>query len=183
MIADRGPRDEPDRRTPQRGGRRPAMAAMRGADVIAEYLISEKVPYVFGLCGHGIVGLMDALGSRADRIKMVGGHHEQVAGYMADASYRIPPPLGGAPLREAPLPGSAPRDAPARAAAGVQDRHDGPAWARQCRRPARRLRRGNHRPAARARPMVARDRPSLRPVARDRAPAIRPARGGRAARD
>ena len=65
------------------------MAAMRGADLIAEYLISEKVPYVFGLCGHGIVGLMDALGSRADRIKMVGVHHEQVAGYMADAYYRI----------------------------------------------------------------------------------------------
>jgi len=65
------------------------MAAMRGADLIAEYLISEKVPYVFGLCGHGIVGLMDALGSRADRVKMVGVHHEQVAGYMADAYYRI----------------------------------------------------------------------------------------------
>src|SRR3990172_3666303 len=89
MIAERGPRDEPDWRTPQRGGKRPAMAAMRGADLIAEYLISEKVPYVFGLCGHGIVGLMDALGSRADRIKMVGVHHEQVAGYMADAYYRI----------------------------------------------------------------------------------------------
>src|SRR4030065_1299490 len=94
MIADRGPRDEPDRRTPQRGGKRPAMAAMRGADLIAEYLISERVPYVFGLCGHGIVGLMDALGSRADRIKMVGVHHEQVAGYMADAYYRISPPPG-----------------------------------------------------------------------------------------
>jgi acetolactate synthase I/II/III large subunit len=65
------------------------MNAMRGADLIAEYLISEKVPYVFGLCGHGIVGLMDALGSRADRIKMVGVHHEQVAGYMADAYYRV----------------------------------------------------------------------------------------------
>src|SRR3990172_8265931 len=89
MIAERGPRDEPDWRTPQRGGKRPAMAARRGADLIAEYLISEKVPYVFGLCGHGIVGLMDALGSRADRIKMVGVHHEQVAGYMADAYYRI----------------------------------------------------------------------------------------------
>ena len=35
---------------------------MRGGELIAEYLIGEKVPYVFGLCGHGIVGLMDALG-------------------------------------------------------------------------------------------------------------------------
>ncbi|MBI3637959.1 MAG: thiamine pyrophosphate-binding protein, partial [Candidatus Rokubacteria bacterium] len=62
---------------------------MRGADLIAEYLISEKVPYVFGLCGHGIIGLMDGLVSRADRIKMIGVHHEQVAGYMADAYYRV----------------------------------------------------------------------------------------------
>lgn len=62
---------------------------MRGGELIAEYLISEKVPYVFGLCGHGIVGLMDALGQRADRIRMIGVHHEQVAGYMADAYYRI----------------------------------------------------------------------------------------------
>ncbi len=62
---------------------------MRGGELIAEYLIGEKVPYVFGLCGHGIVGLMDALGQRADRIKMIGAHHEQVAGYMADAYYRV----------------------------------------------------------------------------------------------
>ncbi len=62
---------------------------MRGGELIAEYLIGEKVPYVFGLCGHGIVGLMDALGQQADRIKMIGVHHEQVAGYMADAYYRV----------------------------------------------------------------------------------------------
>lgn len=62
---------------------------MRGGDLIAEYLIRENVPYVFGLCGHGIVGLMDALGQRADRIKMIGVHHEQMAGYMADAYYRV----------------------------------------------------------------------------------------------
>ena len=44
---------------------------MRGGDLIAEYLVRENVPYVFGLCGHGIVGLMDALGQRADRIKIL----------------------------------------------------------------------------------------------------------------
>ncbi len=63
--------------------------SMRGADLIAEYLIKEKVPYVFGLCGHGIIGLMDALAEREDRIKMIGVHHEQAAGYMADAYFRI----------------------------------------------------------------------------------------------
>jgi acetolactate synthase-1/2/3 large subunit len=62
---------------------------MRGGELIAEYLINEHVPYVFGLCGHGIVGLMDALGQRADRIRMIGVHHEQIAGFMADAYYRV----------------------------------------------------------------------------------------------
>jgi acetolactate synthase-1/2/3 large subunit len=62
---------------------------MRGGELIAEYLIGENVPYVFGLCGHGIVGLMDALGQRADRIRMIGVHHEQIAGFMADAYYRV----------------------------------------------------------------------------------------------
>jgi acetolactate synthase I/II/III large subunit len=65
------------------------MGSMSGGDLIAEYLVSEKVPYVFGLCGHGIVGLMDALERQRDRITMIGVHHEQVAGYMADAYYRV----------------------------------------------------------------------------------------------
>jgi acetolactate synthase-1/2/3 large subunit len=62
---------------------------MRGGELIAEHLIAEGVPYVFGLCGHGIVGLMDALAQRSDRIRMIGVHHEQIAGYMADAYYRV----------------------------------------------------------------------------------------------
>src|SRR5207245_1433509 len=69
----------------------PREAVMLRGDLIAEYVVRENVPYVFGLCGHGIVGLMDALGQRADRIKMIGVHHEQVAGYMADAYYRVAP--------------------------------------------------------------------------------------------
>lgn len=65
------------------------MEAMRGADLLAEYLVKEKVPYVFGLCGHGIVGFMDAIARRQDRVKMIGVHQEQVAGYMADAYFRV----------------------------------------------------------------------------------------------
>lgn len=65
------------------------MGTMRGADLIADYLIREKVPYVFGLCGHGIVGLMDGICGRGEQIKMIGVHHEQVAGYMADAYFRV----------------------------------------------------------------------------------------------
>ena len=33
------------------------MSRMRGADIVVEYLIREKVPYVFGLCGHGNIGM------------------------------------------------------------------------------------------------------------------------------
>lgn len=65
------------------------MGTMRGADLIAEYLIREKVPYVFGLSGHGIVGFMDGISGRQGEIKMIGVHHEQAAGYMADAYFRV----------------------------------------------------------------------------------------------
>lgn len=65
------------------------MAKMRGSDLIVEYLIKEQVPYIFGLCGHGIIGFMDGLYDHQDKIKMIGVHHEQVAGYMADAYFRV----------------------------------------------------------------------------------------------
>ena len=32
-----------------------------GGQVIVDYLVREKVPYVFGLCGHGNIGFIDAL--------------------------------------------------------------------------------------------------------------------------
>jgi acetolactate synthase I/II/III large subunit len=60
-----------------------------GGQVIVDYLIREKVPYVFGLCGHGNIGFIDALHERADAIKTVSVHHESVAGFMADVYYRI----------------------------------------------------------------------------------------------
>jgi acetolactate synthase I/II/III large subunit len=63
--------------------------AQKGAEIIVEYLIKEKVPYLFGVCGHGNIGLLDAAASAADRIKTISVHHEQAAGYMADAYYKI----------------------------------------------------------------------------------------------
>lgn len=65
------------------------MAKMRGADIIAEYLIREKVPYLFGLCGHGIIGFLDAFYDRQDKIKVISVRHEQAAGHMADAYFRV----------------------------------------------------------------------------------------------
>lgn len=62
---------------------------LKGAEVIVERLVAEGVPYAFGLCGHGILGLLDALYDRQDEIKTVSVHHEAVAGFMADAFYRV----------------------------------------------------------------------------------------------
>jgi acetolactate synthase-1/2/3 large subunit len=64
-----------------------------GGQVIVDYLVREKVPYVFGLCGHGNIGFLDALYERSDDIKTVSVHHESVAGFMADVYYRV----GGKP--------------------------------------------------------------------------------------
>jgi acetolactate synthase I/II/III large subunit len=62
---------------------------LNGGQVIVDYLVREKVPYVFGLCGHGNIGLLDALYERAGDIKTISVHHETVAGFMADVYYRI----------------------------------------------------------------------------------------------
>jgi acetolactate synthase I/II/III large subunit len=65
------------------------MARMKGADLITEYLIKNGIPYVFGICGHGNVGLLDSLYGVRDRIKLVSPRHEQVAAHMADAYFRV----------------------------------------------------------------------------------------------
>jgi acetolactate synthase I/II/III large subunit len=62
---------------------------VNGGEVIVEYLAREKVPYVFGLCGHGNVGLLDALYDRTDAIRTISTRHEQTAGHMADAYFRV----------------------------------------------------------------------------------------------
>src|SRR5580704_10977193 len=66
-----------------------ARATSTGAACIADFLIQQRVPYVFGLCGHGILGLLDGLFDRQDRIKTISVHHESVAAFMADAYFRV----------------------------------------------------------------------------------------------
>ena len=65
------------------------MAEMKDGELIVEFLIKEKVPYVFGICGHGTVGILDALHAAQDDIKLVSPRHEHTAGHMADAYFRI----------------------------------------------------------------------------------------------
>jgi acetolactate synthase I/II/III large subunit len=65
------------------------MPRMKGAELIAEYLIANRIPYVFGICGHGNVGMLDPLYASRDRIKLISPRHEQVAAHMADAYFRV----------------------------------------------------------------------------------------------
>ncbi|KAA3634465.1 MAG: thiamine pyrophosphate-binding protein [Proteobacteria bacterium] len=75
-------------------GTTPAAAAIpgqaaKGADLIADHLVASRMPYVFGICGHGNVGMLDALYDRRDRVKLISPRHEQTAGHMADAYFRV----------------------------------------------------------------------------------------------
>jgi len=65
------------------------MAERKGAELIVEHLVKQKVPYVFGICGHGNVGMLDVLYEAQSDIKLVSPRHEQVAGHMADAYFRV----------------------------------------------------------------------------------------------
>ena len=44
---------------------------LNGGQVIVDYLVREQVPYVFGLCGHGNIGFIDALYERSSDIKAI----------------------------------------------------------------------------------------------------------------
>jgi acetolactate synthase-1/2/3 large subunit len=66
-----------------------ATNVLNGGQVIVDYLIREKVPYIFGLCGHGNISFIDALHERSSDIKTISVHHESVAGFMADVYYRV----------------------------------------------------------------------------------------------
>ena len=65
------------------------MPYIKGGEYIVDFLIKEKVPFIFGICGHGNVGLLDALYDRKDEIRLVSPRHEQAAGHMADVYYRV----------------------------------------------------------------------------------------------
>ncbi|MGI8916574.1 MAG: thiamine pyrophosphate-binding protein [Chloroflexota bacterium] len=59
-----------------------------GADIIADYLVQEGVPYAAGIPGHGIWTLVDALLDRAPQLTLIPVMHEQSAVHLADGYYR-----------------------------------------------------------------------------------------------
>ena len=65
------------------------MPEMRGCDLVVDYLVKERTPYLFGYAGHGAVGLLDGVYRRQDDIGLVWPRIESAAGYMADAYFRL----------------------------------------------------------------------------------------------
>ena len=58
------------------------------ADLMVDYLERRDVKYVFGLCGHTVIGMLDAL-SRSKKVKYVSNRHEAVASTAADGYARV----------------------------------------------------------------------------------------------
>ncbi|EUB99283.1 Acetolactate synthase [Rhizobium sp. CF080] len=65
------------------------MTEKKGGEIIADFLVREEIPYVFGICGHGNVGLLDPLLDVQDKVKLVSPRHEQTAAHMADGFFRV----------------------------------------------------------------------------------------------
>lgn len=65
------------------------MTKRKGGDIIAEGLIKEGIDHVFGICGHGNIGLLDCLYEVRDEIRLVSPRHEQTAVHMADGFFRV----------------------------------------------------------------------------------------------
>ncbi|WP_313343860.1 thiamine pyrophosphate-binding protein [Sedimentibacter sp.] len=55
---------------------------------IVDYLERRKVKYVFGLCGHTVIAMLDAL-SKSKIIKYISFRHEQIAATAADGYARV----------------------------------------------------------------------------------------------
>lgn len=58
------------------------------SDQIVDYLERRGVKYIFGLCGHTVIGMLDAL-SRSKKITYISNRHESVASTAADGYARI----------------------------------------------------------------------------------------------
>src|SRR5438876_10937218 len=60
--------------------------------LLTDYLERLGVEVIFGLCGHTIIALLDALGK--SRIRFVSARHEQVAAHAADGYARASGRIG-----------------------------------------------------------------------------------------
>ncbi|WP_369283455.1 thiamine pyrophosphate-binding protein [Oscillibacter sp. GMB15532] len=58
------------------------------SELMVDYLERRSVEYVFGLCGHTVIGMLDAL-SRSTKVTYISNRHEAVASIAADGYARI----------------------------------------------------------------------------------------------
>ena len=65
------------------------MPRLNGGQVVARILKEYGVPYVAGIPGHGIWGLMDAFNEDESKIPFIQTYHEQSAVHLADGYYRV----------------------------------------------------------------------------------------------
>src|SRR3954468_9290200 len=65
------------------------MPRLNGGQVIGRILKEYGVPYVAGIPGHGIWGLMDAFNEDKSKIPFIQTYHEQSAVHLADGYYRV----------------------------------------------------------------------------------------------
>lgn len=66
-----------------------ALGEYRGCEIIAEYLIKEKIPYIIGYAGHGAIGLLDGFYDRQDKVMLIWPRIEQAGGFIADVYFRL----------------------------------------------------------------------------------------------
>lgn len=58
------------------------------SELMVNYLERRDVKYVFGLCGHTVIGFLDAL-ARSEKVKYISVRHEQIAATAADGYARL----------------------------------------------------------------------------------------------
>lgn len=63
------------------------MVSLTGGQIVYEYLRKEKIPYIVGISGHGILPFLDAFVGKED-VKPIMVKHEQAAAHVADGYYR-----------------------------------------------------------------------------------------------
>ena len=61
------------------------------SDLLVDYLERRGVTKLFGLCGHTVIGMLDAL-SRSKKIEYIGTRHEAIASTAATPASPTRPP-------------------------------------------------------------------------------------------
>lgn len=65
------------------------MTLYRGSEIITEFLVKAKIPYLIGIPGHTTLDFLDAVYDRQDQIEPILVRHEAVGSFMADGYFRV----------------------------------------------------------------------------------------------